>query len=396
MAAASGPELINERRVFPEGEPMWKKPRQYHVWAMRLSPDGKRLLYPRAKGQPPLTRRGEPDWRKVKYEMVLRDLESGQETILPINPLGSGWGTVFTRFNMFDPAGAKLALANMEVVRQERTSGGGSRLHVSSARSTMKLVLYDIPTGKLTTTDIEGPSTFAKFGRTGNVLIVARELRSGLELSKAALPGFELQRLKADGFPQSVCPTADVICVWAPPKRVRPTIPGQRPQRGPQRLFLYDLRADKEIAELPVHPRNSKLDDWETQWTMDGGYLYYYDVREVTTEAPSGSRKPTRPVARIWDRARNKAAGRIFDAIPVGAGPTPTTMVLAKSTRGGSGGVLLHDAKSGREYPLGDSSMKLVHACGAVVLYAKPTPGGANAAYIAEIRTPKPDKAPSR
>ena len=388
VAAAAGPELVNARRVFPEGEPTWKTPRRYHLWAMRLSPDGKTALYPRAKGQPLLTPEGAPDWHKVKYEIVLRDLETKTDTVLPIHPLDSGWETVFTRFNMFDPTDTKLVLANIELMRQEAGK------HTTFVRSAMKIVLYDIPTGKLTPTNIEGPIAITKFGRGGNVLLVMKRSRKGMELSTAALPELELQPLKARGMLHSVCPTADVACLWSPPKRMPPTVPGQRPQRGPQRLFLYDIEADKKIVELPVHPRNRSLDDLETQWTMDGGYLYYYDVREVTAEAPSGSRKPTRPVARIWDRVRNKAAGRVFDAIPVGAGPTPTTMVLAKAARGGSGGVLLHDAKSGREYPLGDSSMKLVHACGTAVLYAKPTAGGASVAYIADIRMPKPDKAP--
>ena len=150
-------------------------------------------------------------------------------------------------------------------------------------------------------------------------------------------------------------------------------------------MFLYDIKADKEIADLPLHQRNRNLDDWETQWTAGGRYLYYHDVREVMVETPEGPRQRTRPVARIWDRTTNKPAGRVLDAIPVGPGPTATTMVLARRTDAGFGGFLLHDAKSGKEYPLGDSSMKLVHAWGPKVLYVKRSSEGTETLYLAEI-----------
>ena len=38
------PRLVNAKRVFPKGNVTWKKPTQYSLWAMRLSPDGKSVL----------------------------------------------------------------------------------------------------------------------------------------------------------------------------------------------------------------------------------------------------------------------------------------------------------------------------------------------------------------
>ena len=81
----------------------------------------------------------------------------------------------------------------------------------------------------------------------------------------------------------------------------------------------------------------------------------------------------------------------IDQAVAIGPGPTPTTMVLAKVTDAGSGGILMHDAGSGTEYPLGNSTMKLVHARGRKVLYAKASPEGNEVLRIAEIVV-KPDK----
>ena len=44
--------------------------------------------------------------------MVLRDLQTAKDTVLPIPPLESGWRTVFTRFNTFAPDGKTLASAD--------------------------------------------------------------------------------------------------------------------------------------------------------------------------------------------------------------------------------------------------------------------------------------------
>jgi hypothetical protein len=135
------------------------------------------------------------------------------------------------------------------------------------------------------------------------------------------------------------------------------------------RLVLWDLKADRELAEIPTHPRNGELDDWETQWTANGRYLYYVDVDEVPAEGEADH--PTyRSVTRIWDRQAGKLAGMVSDVMPVGPGPGQL-MVLAKRNQNGSGGFLLHDAASGKEYPLGDASKKLIHAYGGKVIYAQ-------------------------
>jgi len=285
---ADDPHLVNERPVFAEDAPRYKTPGQFSVFAMRLSPDGESLLYPRATGEAPLDSRGRPDWNKVTYELILRRLASGKETVLPVGRLDSGYRTVFTRFNMFDPTGTKLALADIRTHEIKE----GERL--TAVRRSMKLALYDIAEDKDTATDIEGAMAMAKFDRSGKGLIALRGSRSGLDLHTAALPDLELKPMKIKGYIQSVCPPADVICVWAPPARIKPTRPGERPKRGPQRLVLHDVRADREMAELPINQRNSMLDDWETQWTPDGRYLYYVDVREVEEQTPEGLERGSR------------------------------------------------------------------------------------------------------
>ncbi len=517
-------KLVNAKRGFPQGEPLYKTPNQYYLWAMRLSSDGKHVLYPRAKGRPPLTPEGAPNWSEVKWELILRELAAGKETVLPINPIESGWQTVFTRFNFFDPTGKKLVLLNIERRKQTQESPTGGT--ATAVRPTMKLMLYDIPSAKLTMTKIQGSQTWAKFDRTGKNLIVSKiDLglrRLGLHVGQ--LPALNLTPLKTEGMLQGVCPTADVICVWTPPVRTsarglearlsaltrvkeflkrgiqremrdngpqskgvielqrqlrereneieqlkKQSAAAAKRERGrPQRLVLHDIQADREIAELPVHERNSKLDDWETQWTADGRYLYYYDVEtyiedsglpklapEQIKEAQAlleqfkhpefaprqaavnklaamgpgvltlvktalaetndqevklrcqmvvdalvrkhGRRILTPPkerlreLGRIWDRVAGKPAGELKQRLPVGPGPTPTTMVLANratvAPQGEErpGGFFLHDAATGKQWQLGDDTMYLIHAWGDKVLYAKKSPDGKEEVYVARI-----------
>ena len=44
---AEEPKLINATRVFPTSHPTYKRSNQHHAFTLRLSPDGKHLLYTR-------------------------------------------------------------------------------------------------------------------------------------------------------------------------------------------------------------------------------------------------------------------------------------------------------------------------------------------------------------
>jgi len=71
--------------------------------------------------------------------------------------------------------------------------------------------------------------------------------------------------------------------------------------------------------------------------------------------------------------------------VPLGPGPTPASVILAKRSEAGYRGLLLHDAGSGKAYPLGEPSFRPVHAWGSKVGYARPGPAGAEVPYVAEI-----------
>jgi len=373
VCRAAGPKLADERRVFPKAEPAWKRPAQSSLWAMRLSPDGKNVLYTRPKGEQAGRPGGAEGGDRASYEVVLRRLASGKETVLPIPPLKRGWRTVFTRFDCFDRAGRRLILASIK--SEQRTVGEAAQ----AVRTSMELLIFDVASGKSSPTGVRGARVFGKFDRSGRGLIVMEDMR----VCRAAPPKYELKPTGLLGLLQSVCPAADVVCALAMPAKPREMGRRMRPA-----LVLFDIRARRQIAKLPMHERNRKLDDWESQWTADGRYLCYYDVEEEDADAAGGRRKRLKAFTRVWDRVAGKEAGRIGEAVALGPGPTPTTMVLAKRGTAGYERLLLHDAATGGEWVLGDGRLAPIHAAGKTVLYVKALPDGVEAAHVARIAWP--------
>ena len=369
-APAAGPEpgvlapkLVNERPLFTGDIPAYKRPNQYAAWSMRLSPGGKHVLYSRPKPGQKVDPTGLESLRKAAYELVLHELATGKETVLPVALVDDEVRSGYTRYNFFAPAGDRLLLMYSN----------------DQKPNPMMFKCYDISTATFVTPQVKGRQLFAKFDRTGAGLIFvsADETTRALRLFTSHPNGEELRELKAKGLPSAVCPTADVACVWTPPEPLPPKATGDRPERGPQRLALYDLAADKEIAELPLNQANSKLDDWECQWTSDGRYLYYYDVRDAKTS-----------FTHAWDRVGGKSVAEVDDAVAVGPGPTPTTMFLARlrwTLNEPSKGFLLHDAGTGKSWALGEGT-DLIHAWGRTALYSKKDAAGVEVPYVAEIQ----------
>lgn len=387
---ADEPKLANAAKVFPTSQPAYKRSNQYHAFAMRLSPDGKRVLYTRPVAG---TEQADGDDRSARYEIVLRELAGGKETVLPVEPLEEGWQSVPTRFNMFDPAGTRLVLPHVKVERRQITKFGedwhvGGK--VTAVTATVEWSIFNIAKGETDDTTLEGGIMGpAKFTADGQALLLTRAAGPREMVTEIISLMSQLATLSkpltAPGWVQSVSPAGDVAVFFVPPPRpVHRPQPGQPMERPPIRLVLWDLKADRQVAEVPTHPRNGELDDRETQWTANGRYLYYVDVDEVPADGEAD--RPTyRSVTRIWDRQAGKLAGMVSDVMPVGPGPGQL-MVLAKRS---SGGFLLHDAASGTEYPLGDASEKLIHAYGGKVIYAQEgDDSDAEDVFVADIIVP--------
>ena len=93
----------------------------------------------------------------------------------------------------------------------------------------------------------------------------------------------------------------------------------------------------------------------------------------------------------VWDTKLGSQAAALRDsAMAVGPGPGGSTMVLSKYTVANPGGILLHDAASGKLYVLADSSKKLIHAfAGKIVYAATPAEQDERAVFVADIVMPK-------
>ncbi len=391
LAAGGEPKLANAKRVFVGAQPDYKTPTQRHAFTMRLSPDCKRLLYTRRTAET-----AQADRRSAQYEIVLHELATGKQAVLPTGPVGRGIKGVFSRFNFFDPAGKRQAIATIkrETTRIDK--------HASATRTKITWSVYDVAAltdrkgkPKPLVSGIEGSQGLAKFTADGKGLItsVANIKKRSVEsrIISLADPDAKPTVLSAKGWVQSVCPAGRLAVFYEPPSPPMTRSMSRPRPRPPIRLALWDLQANKESALLPTHPRNSVLDDWETQWTSDGRYLYYYDCEEIATEAGQGQAS-LRIATRVWDAKSAKQAGMIRDAIPVGPGPGGATMVLAKRAVGDSGGILLHSAADGKEYVLGSSDKKLIHAFAGKVIYAE-TPAGSDeeVVFLADIVAPKSD-----
>ena len=389
---AEEPKLTGKVRLFATSQPAYKRPNQHHAFTMRLSPDGKRVLYTRL-----VIGDEKPGDRSARYEMVLRQLDGGKEAVVPIEPLRRGWRTVFTRFNTFDPAGKRMILPNIKVENVRINE------NLSSSKMSVTWGIYDIARAKMTSAGIKdsGGMALAKFAADGQALLVSAvdrpaEIVTGTAVKRGKLVTklippkgvkAKVKSFTAAGFIQSVCPVGRAAVFFVPPSRRPRTQPRPtKPEARTSRLVLWDLKADKLLAEIPKHRRNRVLDDIETQWTADGRYLYYSDIEEIPGK---GDRPTYRRVARIWDKKTGKPAAVIKDAVPVGPGPGPSMMILSKRTAGGPGGFSLHDAATGKEYILAAAPKELIHACGGKVIYAeKPDQSDSESVFSADIVVP--------
>jgi len=392
-ALADVPKLANPRDVFPEGVPAYKSESTNYVFSMRLAPSGKRILYSR-----PVKNAEVGDRTPGRYELVLRELAGGKETVLPVGPILGGRRYQPIRFDPFDSTGARILLPS--VTYEARKRAGRTETVISSA----KWLIYDVAAAKVRSTSLSEKNLRpTKFAPGGNALLFTTTGESNRFATKVLSledPNAEPKPLSVEGRLQSVCPAGNVAVIHVPrplPSSTRAEM-NEQDSRRPDRLVLYDLKANKELVRLPSHSsRNSSLGFRETQWTADGRYLYYRDVEEVPYfRQPELGQQMTQVVTRVWDRQAGKLVGQIYHAEPVGPGPGPSLMVLSKWMWPDNGGFLLHDLATGSEFPLGGNGEYLIHAHAGKVLYAqKSGDSGFEKILVADLVMPKPEDSAS-
>lgn len=332
-------ELTNPRAVMPA--PRVIRSGKRAVFSARLSPDGRYILFPKLA-----------DPAKRMHRLVLLDTVSNKESEIAID-LPEGYESVFTRFNFFSPSGDKIALFS---IKQQPNPG------------VSELVIYDIPSAKLISPDISGPSAMGQFDSTGKRLLVSQ---GHGHVALVSLDDPNATTRVASGWTHSCSPYSPYATVFGSPD------PGQR--RGG--LILVNLKGSSTF-QLPVHERNGRLDDVASQWNLDGRYVFYIDVVQK-------GRTRFDQITRVWDVTTKTEKATIPDAFCIGPGPASHLMVMTSTEGELANRILIYDLNSGELSPAGPSSAKPIHAWNTRILYAAPDKEGKESIFIADMEEAK-------
>jgi hypothetical protein len=325
--------------------------------SMRISPDGKTLLYVERIPQAP-----NPQSRR-SYRLGLRDIKTGKDTVLPGAPFRSDDFLVsYVSMHPFDATGKTLILPV-----------GLSENNESA------LCVYDIATAKLTKLDVKAAGFFPSYDAAGKNLIVFTILmgKRGPDMTNSKIVVSPVDKVKFRtisvlGLPRTPCPTGDILPIVLMPGRSNPD--------GPLKsdLVVYDMKTDKIIAAPPI-VSGSKLDDFNPQWTGDGRYLYYVDTEKDKT--PEGRTRYKR-IMRVWDRKKAIEHSITQDLIPIGPAPGKTGMiVIGKKNYAYS----IHDPSTGKTSPILDGKTKIISITGRFMVCVKKDQDGAKSVYRTEI-----------
>ena len=132
--ASASVEISNPRAIMSGS--IIIKPNRRPEFSARLSPDGKYILFPQ-----------QIDAIENTYTLYLQNIETAEEVKIPVVLL-SGYDTVFTRFNFFNPTGDKLALVSMKKENNQNLT---------------EVFIFDIASKNLIKTGINGHLTMAQF-----------------------------------------------------------------------------------------------------------------------------------------------------------------------------------------------------------------------------------------
>ena len=333
--------------------------------SMRLSPDGTKLLFARHKG----------DYSTGYYQFVLRDIKTGTDKVLKIAGHRQRELVGLTLSGkVFDPAGGRLAIgAGIDANKNGQYDIRGKN------PEKMQAVIYELATDKITRIGPIASLVMASFDRTGKGLVLAAmdRPRRDCKLYVTPIDKIKLREFDLRGIPRGICPTADVMAL-----RMLPSMVGQ--MMVGHRIVLFDLVKGKMVVDLPLRERNN-IDSYGPQWTADGRYFYY-----VGAERKSGKNVTTRGMdmkeSRIWDRVNGKALPTIPYMLPVGPGPTATTMVLVP--HGKRDKLVVHDAQADKAWLAAGPEVKPICSEGKYIVYVKRDKEGKDVLYRGQIKLP--------
>ena len=387
--AEDAPRLVGEKEIMKLDDSIAYRENR-GGWSMRLSPAGRRVLYLRKKTFK-LTEDDGTTFDYRGYKIVLRDLKTGKDTVVPVPALDDDFAVVWISMTVFDPTGKTLIVP----VGQDGNKNG---LLEQGKNERCKAGLYDIPSGKLTTLDVEGDMVLPTFHPDGKTLVVhAAEIEDkaakDMKVHVTPTDKIKFRRLSKAGIIRNISPTSDLM--------VMVLMTGGE-LLMPDRCVLYGLKSDTIKAELADKDKTFGLLFCNPQWTADGRYVYYIMVKHEQRDGRSHSETLTR----IWDVKAGKEVGILAGVMPIGPGPGKGTMVLVRSpglpmlprsaaVHGPAKPreIVLHardDKTLGRKlHRLGDTSIRPISTQGKWLLFIRTDANGKEKACMAEIALPK-------
>ncbi len=341
--ALASVEISNPRAIMEAS--IILKPNQRPDFCARLSPDEKYLLFPQ-----------NVDAANESYRIILQNIETGVEIEIPID-FPRGYETVFSRVNFFNHKSDKLALFSID---EQKNSSGSGAVNMNS-----EIKIFDLQSQKLINTGITGQFVMGQFDYTDKKLV----LTINNSLTKIAdINDFKPGESIASGWIHSCSPMTPYAVIFI----------GPRQNREGAGLELLNLKTNTK-TELPVHIQNRSLDDIQSQWSSDGLYMFYFDVK-VNNEGKQ------EPIARVWDVISNTEKAIIPNVMCLGPGPADNLMIMISTEGSISGSNLrLYDIKSGELTSFGDGEIKGIHAWKNRIAYVK-TENGAGIVYVADLK----------
>ncbi|MDP6544986.1 MAG: hypothetical protein QGH60_13430 [Phycisphaerae bacterium] len=377
--AADRPRLVGGKEVMKIDEEDNAYGAKWGINAMRLSPDGRRVLYLRKKMYKTVSADGKQGERRG-YKLYLRDLKTGKDTAVPVPALfDDDFAEAWLPMTVFDPAGKTLIVP----AGQDANKNG-----LMEKTERCKVGLYDIASGKLKTLDVEGNVTFPTFHPDGKTLVVMAMEGAGnpskVKICITPTDKIKFRTIDNPGLPRSISPTSGLMVLLL-------LTEGERPRPG--RCVLYDMKTDTIKTELADQDQSRRIMKNNPQWTNDGRYVYHIMVKNEQRDG----RNHRETLTRIWDVKAGQEVGILSGVAPVGPGPGKGTMVLLRlPSRGGSKAeprIVLHaqdDKTLGQKlHPLGDASTYPITTRGKWLLYRPEDAKGNRAVCLAEIALPK-------
>jgi len=378
--AADGPKLVGGKEVMKLDEKDDAYGAKWGISAMRLSPDGRRVLYLRKKMYAIAPNADGSKQERRGYKLYLRDLKTGKDTAVPVPALfDDDFAEAWLSMTVFDPAGKTLIVP---------AGQDANKNDLMEKTEKCKVGLYDIASGKLKTLDIEGNVTFPTFHPDGKTLLAMTMEGVGnpSEIKVCITPTdkIKIRTIDNPGLPRSISPTSELMVLLL-------VTEGQRPRPG--RCVLYDMKADTIKTELADQDQSRRIMKNNPQWTNDGRYVYHIMVKKEQRDGRSHSETLTR----IWDVKSGGEVGILSGVMPVGPGPGKGTMVLVR-LRGqldsnAEPRIVLHSQGNktlGQKlHPLGDASMYPICTQGKWLLYRPNDAKGNRSICLAEIALPK-------